>query len=224
LPYQGHDFYLPKPDTATPSREIGAGKLEAIAEGDQHIEGVQESVDILSPRVVDQCLNGNKRPTHRQRLIGGPDQMQLLVQIPVVQDGSHRDYVGLRQGVCKEIEPLRRHSLRQAGSRNLARRDWCNHGQIGRNATEMRMAPSHTQRELAGSPAHVTERAVPRLLKLFRQGRAPRCRDSGHRFQKLFQALRILVQCVEHGHPSVLDLALRTTGLQGLGEITPEPI
>ncbi len=69
-----------------PAPEVRACEIEGVAELDQHIQGHQQPKDVLASVVVDQVLDGNQRTAVRQGRVSRPDQMLLLLEVPVVED------------------------------------------------------------------------------------------------------------------------------------------
>jgi hypothetical protein len=91
---------------AAPLAEVRAGKVERVAELDQHVQRHQQAEKILAPPVADQGFNRHQRSAGRQRFECRPDQVHLFLQVPVMQDHAHRDDVGLWQWVGAQFRAL----------------------------------------------------------------------------------------------------------------------
>src|SRR6516162_6970230 len=65
-----------------------------------------------------------ERVAVRKRFVGRAYQLHLFLQIPVVQNHSHRDHLGLWQWVLKEIAGCSADPISQARRGNVLFRDW----------------------------------------------------------------------------------------------------
>src|SRR5215470_5075019 len=63
----------------------------------------QQAVRAMPPLVVDDVVVDDERAAVRQRLRRLAQQELLGRQVPVVQDASHHQHVGLRQIVAQEV-------------------------------------------------------------------------------------------------------------------------
>src|SRR6185295_9983038 len=104
------DFKALEADFAAPFTEVRAGIIERIAKFDEHIQGHEQPLHILAPRVVDERFDGHQRAAGWQGIVGCANEMHLLLQIPVVENHTHRDDVGLGQRVFAEIARGRAHA------------------------------------------------------------------------------------------------------------------
>ncbi len=66
----------------------------------------------------------------RQRVVREPDEVLLLIEVPVVQDHAHGDHVGARQRVLQEITRRGRYARSGRGPGDPALRDRLDHRQI----------------------------------------------------------------------------------------------
>jgi len=98
-----NDFETFEADFAAPSFKIGGRIIERIAEFDQHVERHQQTKDILAARIIDKRFDGNERAAGRKRVVDRAYELHLFLKIPVVQDHSHRDQVGLGQWIFEEV-------------------------------------------------------------------------------------------------------------------------
>src|SRR5436309_8356872 len=85
--------HLAEPDLRAPGREVSAGEVEGVAELDQHVERHHESEGVLPAGVVDEVLDRHEGSPGGKRVVGGSDQVELLLEVPVVQDHAHRDHI-----------------------------------------------------------------------------------------------------------------------------------
>src|SRR5581483_12327779 len=81
---------LTEADLRTPAGEVGTGEVERIAELDQHVERHHQPEGVLAAGVVDQVLDRDERPAWPERLVRRADQVELLLEAPVVEDHAHR--------------------------------------------------------------------------------------------------------------------------------------
>ena len=89
------DVYLPEACLLAPSGKVGAREVERIAELDQHVERHEEAERVFAAGVVDEVFDDDVRPALWQRVVGRLDQLLLPLEVPVVEDQSHRYDVGL---------------------------------------------------------------------------------------------------------------------------------
>ena len=195
-------------DFAAPFAEIRAGVIEGVAELDEHVQRHQQALDVLAPGVVDERFDGHERAAGRQRVVGGADEVHLLLQIPVVQNHAHRDDVGLGQRVFEKIAGRGADAVAQAGGGDVLLRDRLDRRQIEADAFEMRMSLRHFDAEQAGRAADVAERLESGEIKLFGERLEVDARKSGHRAHELLQPRQIRVKFFEHALLAVLDLVL----------------
>src|SRR5215213_6625051 len=86
----------------------------------------------------------------------------------------------------------------------------------------MTLGDDHAQ--LTRGPADVANGSVVGEVETLGEGTGGIERDPRHRVHELLQAVRIAVQLFEQGSAAVFDLVLRLSGLQRLGEVSPEPV
>src|SRR5262245_3856885 len=117
------DFEALETDLTAPFAEISSGVVEGFAEFDEHVERHQKSLDVLPAGVVDQRLDRHERAAGRQGVVGGTDEVHLLLQIPIVENHSHCDDVGLGKRVLKKISGRSNDSSSQTGGGDMFLRD-----------------------------------------------------------------------------------------------------
>src|SRR5260370_1416265 len=105
---------------AAPFSEIRAAEIEGFAKFNEHVQRHEQAEDVFAPRVVNDVFNRYKRTAGRERLVGGADEVQLLLKIPVVENHPHRDQVRLGQSVLEEIARRGAHTLAQTGPGDTA--------------------------------------------------------------------------------------------------------
>src|SRR5436309_2998596 len=81
-----------------------------------------------------------ERAGRRQRLVGFPDELLLLAQIPVVQDVSHHHDPGAREGVLEEVARGEPEPVTEAVSRDVLLEDRPHLRKIEADAAEMRVS------------------------------------------------------------------------------------
>ena len=139
-----------------------------------------------------------------------------MCKIPIVQDVTHYDDIGLREFVFKKVACLEPYPIRQPllGHKLLECR--LNLRKIETDPPEMRMRSrqSHRRHALRGADIHETPVIVPAKLRGNRKRRAGA--DSTHRGQEAVQDFRLRI----HGRKeilAVLALVLMFAGAQRLG-------
>lgn len=96
-------FETLKADFATLVFKISRGVIEGFAEFDRHVRRHAQPENIFAARVVDQRFDGDERATWRERIVSCADELDLFLQIPIVQNHSHRDHASFWQRILKEI-------------------------------------------------------------------------------------------------------------------------
>ena len=86
------------------------------------------------------------------------------------------------------------------------------------------MPAGEDHRQLTGRAAHIAQSLVLGEVEGLGQGVEAAHRCAGHGVHELLQTSGVAVQLVEHRPAGVLDLVLRLTCLQRLGEVAPEPV
>src|SRR6266540_6753048 len=124
------DFKASESHLAAPLAEVRAAKVEGLAEFNEHVQRHEQTKNILAPRIVDDVLDGHECATRRKRVVRGANQVQLLLQIPVVQDHAHRDEVGLGQRVGEKIACTGADTATESSGGDALARDGFNGGQI----------------------------------------------------------------------------------------------
>ena len=173
-------------------------------------------------RVVDQGFDHHQGSVGRQRVVCSPNEVQLLLQVPVVEDHPHRDEIGLRQRIDEEVARGGRDAIAQAGGGDALRRDGLDDRQVERRALEMRVPSGDLDAEEPGCAAHVAQRPEWREVELLGERLEVDARDAGHRVQELLQPRRLGVELLEHPVAAVLGLVLWLPGAKRLGKILPE--
>ena len=92
-------FETLKADCATPVFKISRGVIER----DRHVQRHEQPENIFAVRVVEQRFDGDDRATWRERIVSCADKLDLFLQIPIVQNHSHRDHASFWQRILKEI-------------------------------------------------------------------------------------------------------------------------
>src|SRR5436305_13498407 len=105
------DLKPSEPYLLAPLSEISTGVVERIAEFNQHVERHEQPEHVFPTPVVYQSLYCDEGAPRRQCIIGGSDQVHLLLKIPIMQNHAHSDHVGFGQGILKEVARSRRDSL-----------------------------------------------------------------------------------------------------------------
>ena len=223
-PSQWNHFGPAEANLATPPGEISTGEVEGVAEFDQHVERHHQSEGVLPPGVVDNVLDDDERTAGRQGSVSCADELQLLLEIPVVQNHAHRNDIGLRQRIGEKIDSLGGDPIGKSGGGNLARGYRRSGGEIGGGAAQVRMLPGDEHRQLTGGAAHVTQRAITGKIELLGQRLKIGRGDAAHRVHELFEPLGLAVKLGEHRRAGVFDLVLGAAGAQSVSKIAPESV
>src|SRR5206468_1859580 len=101
-----------------------------------------------------------KRSSSRQGVVGGANQLHLLLQIPVVENHSHRDEVGLGQWVLEEVTGGGANTFSQASHSDRLTGNRFNGRQVKGNALQVRVFPRGLDAEKTRGAAHVAKRLV----------------------------------------------------------------
>ena len=120
--------------------------------------------DIIRPKTFSRRASSIRfstamnAPPGGQRVVGGPDELLLPLQVPVVQDHAHRDHVGRRERIGEEVARRRVDPIGEAGRcdrprRRSARTD----RQVEARAAQVRVALRDDDRQLAGGAADVAD-------------------------------------------------------------------
>jgi hypothetical protein len=91
-----HHLEAPEANLSAPAAEVGTAIIERVAEFDEHVQGHEQTEDVLATSIVNQGFNGNERPAGRKSVVRQADEMHFLFEIPVVENHAHRDDVGFR--------------------------------------------------------------------------------------------------------------------------------
>jgi hypothetical protein len=81
-------------DFPAPLAKIRSRIVEGIAEFDKHVQRHEQPKQILAAGIVNQGLDGDQGASRWQGVVGGADQLQLLLQIPIVKNHAHCDEIG----------------------------------------------------------------------------------------------------------------------------------
>src|SRR6266436_5470996 len=209
-------------DFLAPLAEIRAGIVERIAEFDEHVQRHEQTENIFTARVVNQGFYDDKRAACRKGIVGRADEVQLLLQIPVVENHTHGDHVRFRQRVLTEIAGGCAHAIAQPGRRDVLQRDRFYRRQIEGNAPQIRIRLSDFYAKQAGRATDVAKRLELRKIKLRGERLEVNTREAGHRAHELFESRQLCVKLLEHSLLAVLDFVLRPSGAQGLRQVVPE--
>src|SRR5262249_3571847 len=112
---------------------------------------------VLPALVIDERFHGDKRTAGRKRIVGGPDKLRFSLQIPIMQNHSHRDDIGLREWVSKKIARGRFDALRQVGGGDVLPRDRLDRRQVKAHALETGMLPRYFYRKQSGGTANIAK-------------------------------------------------------------------
>ena len=88
-----HDVYFFEPGLFAPAGKVAAREIKRVAELDQHVERHHQPERVFTASVINDVLDCNESATLRQRVVGGLDQMHLVLEVPVVEDQPHGDHV-----------------------------------------------------------------------------------------------------------------------------------
>src|SRR5215208_5975771 len=94
-PASGRTSTSRKPCLLAPCGKVGAREVKRVAELDQHVERHEEAERVFAAGVVDDVLDDDVGPALRQRVVGRLDELLLPLEVPAVEDQSHRYDVGL---------------------------------------------------------------------------------------------------------------------------------
>lgn len=94
---------LPEPGLPHPSHAIGSGVVEATPGLDQHVQAHQQPKSVFPACVINDRLVDHQRTALGQCVIGLSDQQPLSLQVPVMQDMPHHQYVSPGQRIGKEV-------------------------------------------------------------------------------------------------------------------------
>src|SRR6266849_4676762 len=205
-----------------PLAKICPGIVERIAEFDEHVQRHEQTEDVFTARVVNQGFYGDKGAAGRKGIVGRADEVQLLLQIPVVENHTHGDHVRFRQRVLKEIAGGCAHAIAQPGRRDVLPRDRFYGRQIEGNAPQIRIRLSDFYAKQASRATDIAKRLELRKIKLRRERLEVNAREAGHRAHELFESRQLCVKLLEHSLQAVLDFVLRTPSAQGLRQVVPE--
>src|SRR4051794_15070507 len=86
-----------------PAAELRAGVVERIAEFDKHVQGHEQTENILAAGIVNEGFYGYERAARRKGVVDRPDEMHFLLKIPIVEDHAHGDDIGFGKRIFEEI-------------------------------------------------------------------------------------------------------------------------
>ncbi len=219
---EGDDFKALEADFAAPFPKIRAGKIKGIPEFDEHVQRHEQALDVLAPRIVNERFDGHERATGRQRVVGGANEVHLLLQIPVVENHAHGDDVGLRQRVFEEIAGGCDDAVFQSGGGDVLLGDGFDFAEVERGTFQVRMSFSHFNGKQAGRAPDVAKRLEFRKVTFLGKRLEVDAREAGHRAHELFQTRQVGVELLEHALLAVLDFILRAAGAKRFRQIIPE--
>ena len=139
-----------------------------------------------------------------------------------MQDHAHRDDVGARERIAKEVARDGGHALREAAARDRGLCDRLHDRKVEREAPQLRMPGGDRTRQVAGRAAHVAERAVRREIEPLRDRHEVRTGDAAHRADELLDTRGIAIELLEHRGATALELVLWLAGAETVFEIAPE--
>src|SRR5919107_5602756 len=88
---EGDDVYLFEPGLFAPAGKVAAREIKRVAELDQHVERHQQPECVFAAGVINDVLDCDESTTLRQRVVGGFDELLLVLEVPVVEDQPHGD-------------------------------------------------------------------------------------------------------------------------------------
>jgi len=137
-------------DLRAPSTKIFSTIVERVTEFDQHVQGHQQTKEVLTSSSVNKSFNGDERPTRRECIIRCAEEMHLLLEIPVMQNHAHGDDIGFGQRVVEEVAGTGADAFRESSCRNVLSRNGFHGWQVERSAAQMRMLLGHFNGQQAG--------------------------------------------------------------------------
>src|SRR3954468_11195761 len=122
---------------AHPLLAIGAGVVEAGRGLDQHVEAHEEALDIVAALVVDQALIDDEGAAGGQGFVGFPEEAELVVHTPVVEDVAHDEEVGRGQRLAEEIPLVEADAVLKAVFRDEVFEDRTDRAEVVPDAAEV---------------------------------------------------------------------------------------
>ena len=126
-----------KPSFAHPADAVRTRVVEPAPRLDQHVQAHQQPWHMHSPVVVDQDLIDDQQAALLQRRVRLADQHALRRQVPVVQDQSHDQNIGLRQIILEEVARDETQLVGETVRGDIPGKDRFHRGQIKTAAAEM---------------------------------------------------------------------------------------
>ena len=147
--------------------------------------------------------------------------VHLFLEVPVVQDHSHRDYVGLRQRFLKEIAGRGADPVSQPGRGNVLFRYRLYRREVETDAGDLRMFFGDFDAEQSSCTADIAEAVIAREVEFVGERFEVYTRKTCHSVEEAFELFRFGVQFIEYVFASVLGFVLRFPGAQRFRQIIP---
>src|SRR5467141_177041 len=220
--HQVLDVAFPESALPHPALAVRTRVVEASVGLDQHVEAHQQPEDVPGSIVVDDRIVYDQGATLGQGVVSLPDELLLLVKVPVVQDVPHHDDVRLWKRIREEVTRRKLDSMLELLLGHVLSEDGPNLRKIESDALKMSVRERHLYGEIALRAPHVHEGLVtlPREFLCDREVRPTA--DSGHRLREFLEACWIGIQRFEEGLVPSLHLVLRPACPQAFGEPGPK--
>src|SRR5262245_9904751 len=94
-------YYLEtfKSNLGAPATEVGSRIVKRITKFDEHVQRHEQSKYIFSTSIINEGFNRNQCATRWKSVVRLPNQMHLLLEVPIVKDHSHRNDVSFGERV-----------------------------------------------------------------------------------------------------------------------------
>ena len=125
-----------------------------------------------------------------------------------MQDHSHRDHIGLRQWILKEIARCGADPISQPSRGNVLLRYGLDRGQVKTDALNMWMFFGNFDAEQSRCTADIAKGVVSRKIEFVGERFEVDARQAGHPVEEALELFRVGIQFIENVYATVLDFVL----------------